>query len=611
MQLILHYLKRYKKLFVLNIISVFGFALVELGIPTIVSEMIDNGIMNQDKQYLIRMGIVIAVISLIGVSGTILLGYCCAKISTSVTRDIREDVFQKVQTFSHNEMNQFGIASLITRTNNDAFQIMTFLNVILRTALLTPIMIIVSFTLTIRSSLNLSLIIASTVPVIILGVVIVGKISGPLSDRQQNSLDRINRIFRENLTGIRVIRSFNNDGYESERFDSENSYFMEQSQNLFKLMSSTEPVFFLLMNLAALCIYLTAANMIDAQTLQVGKLVAFMEYLFHAMFSVMLFCMVFMLYPRASISAKRIMAVLNTETSIENHPGNAQTDSGSGEHSVIFEHVDFVYPDGEEAVLKDISFSAKSGETVAFIGEHVDFVYPDGEEAVLKDISFSAKSGETVAFIGSTGSGKSSLIQLIPRFYDRASGNIYIDGQKIEDLDINALRSKIGFVPQKAHLFSGTIEENIRFGKPDATMDEIIHAAKIAQAYDFIMEKPHQFQEQIVEGATNVSGGQKQRLSIARALIRKPEIYIYDDSFSALDFKTDARLRKALKPEIKNAIVFLVAQRVSTILDADKIVVLDEGKIAGIGTHRELLASCPIYYEIAASQLSKEELTYA
>lgn len=505
MQLILHYLKRYKKLFVLNIISVFGFALVELGIPTIVSEMIDNGIMHQDKQYLIRMGIVIAVISLIGVSGTILLGYCCAKISTSVTRDIREDVFQKVQTFSHNEMNQFGIASLITRTNNDAFQIMTFLNVILRTALLTPIMIIVSFTLTIRSSLNLSLIIASTVPVIILGVVIVGKISGPLSDRQQNSLDRINRIFRENLTGIRVIRSFNNDGYESERFDSENSYFMKQSQNLFKLMSSTEPVFFLLMNLAALCIYLTAANMIDAQTLQVGNLVAFMEYLFHAMFSVMLFCMVFMLYPRASISAKRIMAVLNTETSIENHPGNAQTDSGSGEHSVIF--------------------------------EHVDFVYPDGEEAVLKDISFSAKSGETVAFIGSTGSGKSSLIQLIPRFYDRASGNIYIDGQ--------------------------------------------------------------------------VSGGQKQRLSIARAFIRKPEIYIYDDSFSALDFKTDARLRKALKPEIKNAIVFLVAQRVSTILDADKIVVLDEGKIAGIGTHRELLASCPVYYEIAASQLSKEELTYA
>lgn len=579
MKLILHYLKRYKGLFALNILSVFGFALVELGIPTIVSDMIDNGIMYQDKPYLLRMGAVIVVISVIGVAGTILLGYCCAKISTSVTRDIREDVFQKVQSFSHNEMNQFGVASLITRTNNDVFQIMMFLNVILRTALLTPIMIIVSFTLTICSSFSLSLIIASTVPLIILGVVIIGKVSGPLSDRQQGSLDRINRIFRENLTGIRVIRSFNNDSYESKRFDEENSYFMRQSQNLFKLMSSTEPVFFLLMNLAALCIYFTAATMIDAQTLQVGKLVAFMEYLFHAMFSVMLFCMVFMLYPRANISAKRILAVLNTETSVENHPKASNPDSVSDSHSVVF--------------------------------DHVDFVYPDGEEAVLKDISFSARSGETVAFIGSTGSGKSSLIQLIPRFYDRTSGNIYIDGEKIEDLDIDLLRSKIGFVPQKAHLFSGTIEENIRVGKSDATMEEIIHAAKIAQAYDFIMEKPHQFQELITEGATNVSGGQKQRLSIARALIRKPQIYIYDDSFSALDFKTDARLRRALKPEIQNAIVFVVAQRVSTILDADRIIVLDEGRIAGMGIHRELLESCPIYYEIAASQLSEEELTYA
>ena len=579
MKLILHYLKRYKGLFALNILSVFGFALVELGIPTIVSDMIDNGIMYQDKPYLLRMGAVIVVISVIGVAGTILLGYCCAKISTSVTRDIREDVFQKVQSFSHNEMNQFGVASLITRTNNDVFQIMMFLNVILRTALLTPIMIIVSFTLTICSSFSLSLIIASTVPLIILGVVIIGKVSGPLSDRQQGSLDRINRIFRENLTGIRVIRSFNNDSYESKRFDEENSYFMRQSQNLFKLMSSTEPVFFLLMNLAALCIYFTAATMIDAQTLQVGKLVAFMEYLFHAMFSVMLFCMVFMLYPRANISAKRILVVLNTETSVENHPKASNPDSVSDSHSVVF--------------------------------DHVDFVYPDGEEAVLKDISFSARSGETVAFIGSTGSGKSSLIQLIPRFYDRTSGNIYIDGEKIEDLDIDLLRSKIGFVPQKAHLFSGTIEENIRVGKSDATMEEIIHAAKIAQAYDFIMEKPHQFQELITEGATNVSGGQKQRLSIARALIRKPQIYIYDDSFSALDFKTDARLRRALKPEIQNAIVFVVAQRVSTILDADRIIVLDEGRIAGMGIHRELLESCPIYYEIAASQLSEEELTYA
>lgn len=577
MKLILRYLKRYKGLLVLNIIAIFGFALVELGIPTIVSDMIDHGVMNQDKAYLIRMGLIIAVIAVIGVCGTILLGFCCAKISTSVTRDIRGDVFVKVQSFSHHEMNQFGVSSLITRTNNDAFQIMMFLNIILRTALLTPIMVVISFALTIKASLDLSLIIASTIPIIVIGVIIVGKISGPISDRQQKSLDSINRIFRENLTGIRVIRSFNNDAYESSRFDKENSHFMKQSKNLFKLMSATEPVFFLLMNLAALAIYFTASVMIDKQTLMVGQLVAFMEYLFHAMFSVMLFCMVFMMYPRANISAKRIMAVLNTEAGIKN-PQNPQDAPNVPKHSIVF--------------------------------DKVDFVYPDGDEAVLKNISFTANQGETVAFIGSTGSGKSTLIHLIPRFYDIASGKITIDGQDISTMDIHKLREKIGFVPQKANLFSGSIADNIRFGKPDATMEEVIHAARVAQAYDFIMEKPHQFDEHIVEGATNVSGGQKQRLSIARALVRKPEIYIYDDSFSALDFKTDAALRAALKPEVADTIVLIVAQRVSTIMDADKIVVLNEGKIAGIGTHRELLRTCPIYYEIAASQLSEEELQY-
>ena len=578
MKLILQYLKHYKGLLALNIISVFGFALVELGIPTIVSDMIDNGIMNQDTNYLIRMGLIIAVIAVIGVGGTILLGFCCAKISTSVTRDIRGDVFEKVQSFSHHEMNQFGVSSLITRTNNDAFQIMMFLNVILRTALMTPVMVVISFALTIRASLDLSLIIASTIPIIVIGVIIVGKVSGPISDRQQKALDTINRIFRENLTGLRVIRSFNNDAYESARFDKENTNFTKQSKNLFKLMSATEPVFFLLMNIAALCIYFVASIMIDNQTLQVGKLVAFMEYLFHAMFSVMLFCMVFMMYPRANISAKRIMAVLNTETSIHNQPQPAPKQD-SHRHSIVF--------------------------------DHVDFVYPDGDEAVLKDISFTASQGETVAFIGSTGSGKSTLIHLIPRFYDVASGKIYIDGQDISSMDLARLRDKIGFVPQKANLFSGTIADNIRFGKPDATMDEVIHAAKVAQAYDFIMEKPHKFDERIVEGATNVSGGQKQRLSIARALVGKPEIYIYDDSFSALDFKTDARLRKALKSQVTDAIVLIVAQRVSTIMDADQIIVLNEGKIAGMGKHKDLLKTCPVYYEIAASQLSEEELQYA
>lgn len=575
MKLILHYMKSYKWLVLLNILSVFGFALVELGIPTMVSNMIDEGVLRQDKGYLLQSGAVIAVISLIGVCGTILLGFCCAKISTAVTRDIRNDVFAKVQSFSHAEMNRFGVSSLITRTNNDAFQILTFMNVILRTALLTPVMIVVSFALTISSSLDLSLIIASTVPIIVIGVVAVGKASAPISERQQGSLDRLNRIFRENLTGIRVIRSFNNDSHETERFDRENRFYMKQSRSLFKLMSSTEPVFFLVMNLAALAIYYVAAGMIDANILQVGKLVAFMEYLFHAMLSVMLFCTVFMMYPRASVSAKRIQAVLDTAPSVTS-PLDPQ-------------------PLGD---IEEITF------------DHVTFVYPDGEEAVLKDVSFTVRKGETIAFIGSTGSGKSTLVSLVPRFYDVSDGTVRINQKDVREYDLQQLRAKIGYVAQKAVLFRGSIADNIRFGKKDADEAELTHAAEVAQAAAFIQEKPHRFDERIVEGATNVSGGQKQRLSIARALVRRPQIYIYDDSFSALDFATDAKLRKELKKEVKDSIMMIVAQRVSTIMDADRIVVLDEGKVAGIGTHSELLKSCQIYHEIAASQLSEEELAY-
>lgn len=575
MKLILHYMKRYKWLVLLNILSVFGFALVELGIPTMVSNMIDEGVLRQDKGYLLQSGAVIAVISLIGVCGTILLGFCCAKISTAVTRDIRNDVFAKVQSFSHAEMNRFGVSSLITRTNNDAFQILTFMNVILRTALLTPVMIVVSFALTISSSLDLSLIIASTVPIIVIGVVAVGKASAPISERQQGSLDRLNRIFRENLTGIRVIRSFNNDSHETERFDRENRFYMKQSRSLFKLMSSTEPVFFLVMNLAALAIYYVAAGMIDANILQVGKLVAFMEYLFHAMLSVMLFCTVFMMYPRASVSAKRIQAVLDTAPSVTS-PLDPQ-------------------PLGD---IEEITF------------DHVTFVYPDGEEAVLKDVSFTVRKGETIAFIGSTGSGKSTLVSLVPRFYDVSDGTVRINQKDVREYDLQQLRAKIGYVAQKAVLFRGSIADNIRFGKKNADEAELTHAAEVAQAAAFIQEKPHRFDERIVEGATNVSGGQKQRLSIARALVRRPQIYIYDDSFSALDFATDAKLRKELKKEVKDSIMMIVAQRVSTIMDADRIVVLDEGKVAGIGTHSELLKSCQIYHEIAASQLSEEELAY-
>ena len=578
MRLMLSYLKRYKGLVFLNFISVFGFALTELGIPTIISKMVDGGVASGDREYLMKMGGLIAVISIVGILGTVVLGYCGARISTAVTCDIRNDLFEKVQSFSHREMNQLGVSSLITRTSNDALQIMNFMNIILRTAMLTPVMIVISFTLIIMSSVRLSLVIAATVPFIILGVVLVAKISGPISERQQTALDGLNRIFRENLTGIRVIRSFNNDARETERFGEQNQEFTNQSRKLFTLMSSTEPLFFLLMNIAAISIYFIASQMINQSTLQVGQLMAFMEYLFHAMFSVMLFCLVFMMYPRANISAKRIEVVMNMTPDIQDEISEEKTVSDIGEH------------------IEEVVF------------DHVDFCYPDGEEAVLKDISFTAKAGETLAIIGSTGSGKSTLIQLIPRFYDVTGGRVLINGVDVRQMNSHELREHIGFVAQKANLFSGTIEENIRFGREDATDEEVRHAAEIAQAMDFIMDKPNGFQEKIVEGAGNLSGGQKQRLSITRALVRKPDIYIYDDSFSALDMKTDALLRQELKSEVKNDVVIIVAQRVSTIMDADQILVLDEGRLAAMGRHKELLKECPLYYEIAASQLSEEEL---
>lgn len=576
MKLILHYLKNYKLLFFINVLSVFGFALVELGIPTIVAQMIDVGVMQQDQDYIYQMGLVILIISILGVAGTILLGYCCARISTAITRDIRNDIFRKAQQFTAHEFNQFGISSMITRTNNDAFQIQMFVNVLLRTALMTPVMFIISFIMTARASLPLSGIIAATIPLIIFGVFIIAKISKPISEKQQRSLDTLNRISRENLSGIRVIRSFDNDGYEQERFNACNHDFTGYSKKLFKLMSLTSPIFFMLMNVAGLCIFYVASLLIADGNLQVGQLVAFMDYLFHAMFSIMLFCTVFMMYPRAEVSAKRITEVFTTKPLIQNPKQGVCQGNEAG--SIVF--------------------------------DDVTFVYPDGEEPVLKHVSFAAQKGETIAFIGSTGSGKSTLINLIPRFYDVSEGQIRIDGVDVKDYDVFALRAKLGVIPQKAMLFSGTIKDNICFGKPDASEEEILHAIKVAQAYDFIMEKEHGLKEKISEGATNVSGGQKQRLSIARALIRRPDIYIFDDSFSALDFKTDATLRKELKKETRDAIVMVVAQRISSIMDADRIVVLNEGEVVGIGTHRELLKSCAIYHEIALSQLSEEELAY-
>lgn len=574
MKLILKYLRNYKLFIALNVISVFGFALVELGIPTIMAKIIDNGIAYNDIEYVRKMGLVMVVISIIGVFGTILLGYCSAKISTSMTRDIRNDIFTKSQEFSHSEYDKFGVSSMITRTTNDVFQLQQFVNTLLKTAVLTPVMFTVSLIMIFNTSLSLTLVLAVTVPFIIAGVVVIAKISEPMSEVQQKRLDKLNRISRENLTGIRVIRAFGNDEHERKRFKETNNKYTNISKKLYKLMAVSQPLFFFLLNVAIIAIFWISSKMINVGTLKVGQLAAFIDYLFHAMFSIMLFSMVFIMYPKAQVSANRIQELLDEEPIIKN-PKNGVLDT---------------------KVRGKIEF------------QNVTFTYPNGEEPVLKNISFEAKKGETVAFIGSTGSGKSTLINLIPRFYDVTEGSIKIDEVDVRDYNLKALRKKIGFIPQKTLLFTGSIASNIRFGKKNANNTEIEQSAKISEAYDFISRKPKKFDEMISEGGSNVSGGQKQRLSIARAVVRRPEIYIFDDSFSALDFKTDASLRNKLKNETKESVVLIVAQRIGSIMDADKIIVLNEGEIVGQGTHRELLKSCNIYKEIAESQLTKEEL---
>ena len=589
MRLIFHYMKAYKRYLLLNLLGVCSFALVELGIPTLIARMINNGIMTGDRGYICSMGAVLLAVAAAGALGSILLGWCGAKISTAVTRDIRNDVFRRVQSFSPSEMNQFGVSSLIVRTGNDAFQVQMFVNVLLRTAMVTPLMILFSFSLTFTTSIPLSLVILTTLPMILLGVLGVTRAARPLSIRQQERLDELNRISKENLMGVRVIRSFGNDAYEQARFSKANQDYAGYSKRVFRLMMLTQPVFFFLMNLAILVIFWLAGFMIEAGTLQVGDLVAFQDYVFHAMFSTMLFCTVLVMYPKAAVSARRIEEVLNTQSIVKD----------GAEHSSSV-------PGPEMARLSGGSREAAP----SLVFDHVTFAYPDGEEAVIRNISFEARAGETVAVIGSTGSGKSTLVGLIPRFYDVSEGRILLNGRDLKTYPLKELRRRIGFIPQKANLFSGTIRRNLSFANPQASDEELCKALKTAQGYDFVMEQKGGLDAMITEGGSNFSGGQKQRLSIARALVGNPQVYVFDDSFSALDFATDARLRRALKPVTKNAVTLIVAQRVSTIMDADRILVLEGGEMAGLGTHRQLLKTCPVYYEIAASQLTEEELSY-
>lgn len=569
------YAMKQKKLLFFNFISVFGFISVELGLPTLLALMIDKGITQNDTNYVKNMGLLMLGVVVFGVALNILLGYFTSRITTNMIENIRDDLFETVQEFSHNEYEQIGVSSLITRVTNDAYQIMLFMQNILRIGFTAPMMFIVSLYMVVRTSPSLGWYVLGSLPFLLGGVVAIAIYSEPISKMQQKNLDRINGILRENLSGLRVIRAFVNERFEEKRFEEVNDAYATSSKKLFRLMSVAQPAFFFLFNIVMVLIIWSGSVQISTGDLRVGDLIAFIEYIFHALFSFMLFATVFMMYPRAAVSAGRIQDVFDAQPLIKDNPNGITTTATKGE--LVFDHVTFAYPGPSQT-------------------------------PVIRDISFTASPGETVAFIGSTGSGKSTLIQLIPRFYDVSQGHVLIDGSDVREYQLAALRQKIGYIPQKAVLFTGTIADNLRYGKEDATKEQMLRALDIAQATDFVLSLPNGLDTVVSEGGSNFSGGQKQRLAIARAIIRQPEIFIFDDSFSALDYATDARLRERLRAETTESTTLIVAQRVGTIMDADKIIVLNEGDVVGIGTHKELLKNCAIYYDIAASQLSEEEL---
>lgn len=574
MKLIWTYLKRYPKWLVLDVIGALTFVVVNLGLPTALARMIDQGVTvgNKDKVYF--WALVMLVVIILGMIGRVILAYAAGKITTNMIKDIRNDMYDKLQQYSHQEYEQIGVSSLVTRMTSDAFILMQFAEQTLRMGVITPLMMISSVVMILVTSPSLAWIVAVAIPFLVLVVYYVATRTRPLSEKQQSTLDKINQYVRENLTGLRVIRAFAREDFQEQRFGSKNDEYKDLSSRLFILTGLTEPLFVLIIISMIVAIVWFALNPLAHGELQIGNLVAFIEYSFHALFSFLLFANFFTMYPRMVVSSERISEVMAMPISIDPNDDGVTETATKG--YLEFDKVTFAYP----------------GET---------------ESPVLKDISFKAKPGETIAFIGSTGSGKSSLVNLIPRFYDVTLGKILVDGVDVRDYQLKALRQKIGFIPQKALLFTGTIEENLKYGKSDATSEELQAAADIAQAKEFIESRDDRYQTHLAEGGSNLSGGQKQRLSIARAVVKKPDIYIFDDSFSALDYKTDAQLRARLKEVTQEATVLIVAQRVGTIMDADQIIVLDKGEIVGRGTHDELMQSNDIYREIANSQLNKAE----
>ncbi|MCR8969120.1 ABC transporter ATP-binding protein [Facklamia sp. 7083-14-GEN3] len=576
MRYIFRYLKHYPKEWFIIVISAIATSASILGMPTMLAAMIDKAILVQkmDQAWPYAWGML--GFTILGFLSRAFRGYMVSRIVTGMTMDIRNDVYTKMLKLSHHEFQEFGVPSLTNRITNDAFIILQFTEMLLKQGMMGPFMLIFSWTMILRTAPSLGVKILPAVFFIGIVVYFIAKFSRPLSEKQQKLLDRLNRILRESITGLRVIRAFNRQEFQSNRFTKVNKGYRQTSSSLFKLMAASPSIFSFILNVAIVFLVYLGAQMIQEGTLQVGTLTAFIEYIFHGLFSLMIFSNIFMMYPRAIVSASRLEEVDLSPITVENpqHPVHEKCARG----------------------------------TVEF--DNVSFTYPDSDKAVLENISFKSKPGETTAIIGSTGSGKSSIVKLIPRFFDVTKGQVLVNGVDVRDYDLENLRSKIGYTPQSALLFKGRIADNLRYGKYDADARDMEMATSIAQAQDFIHDLDGGYDAMLSEKGSNLSGGQKQRLSIARSIINKREIYIFDDSFSALDYKTDAKVRAALKEATQEATTIIVAQRVGTIMHADQIIVLDKGKISAIGKHKDLLKQSKVYYDIAASQLSEEELNH-
>ena len=575
MKHILRIFSGYWLMFIILVGFTYAMVMANLWLPDKMSEIVNNGIIRQDMPAIWHNGLAMIVVTAAGGLCSIIIGFLASRIATGMAQKLRTELFERVESFALADFNKFSTASLITRSTNDIQQIQMTSILLLRLALMAPIMAIGGLQKAIHNAPDLSWIIALAVSVLLVVIAVLFVIAVPRFKKLQMLVDKLNLVTRENLVGLKVIRAFHNEKIEQKKFQQANTELNKMNLFVNRLMMLLDPIMTLVMNFSSVAIVWFGAHLISSGNLQIGNMMAFLEYAMQVIISFLLLSMVFIMVPRAAVSVKRVGEVLDTLPSIVDPPSPQQLP-----HDAT-----------GKIEFKDVTFT-----------------YPDADLPVLSSINFTAEPGQTTAFIGSTGSGKSTLINLIPRFYDVSAGQILLDGVDIRNVKLEDLYDQIGYVPQKGVLFSGTIASNIKYGNAKASQELVEKSAKIAQAAEFISELKNGYKNDIAQGGSNVSGGQRQRLSIARAIAVEPNVYIFDDSFSALDFKTDAKLRLALAKETKHKTVLIVGQRINTIMNADKIIVLDEGKIVGQGTHQELMKNCQVYQEIAASQLSEDDL---